>query len=104
MKKLSPVLAALLLSACVTTMPVATNSIQCNPPEAQLAFKCAEPGKIPEGATFENLVDVMRADRQALRECSISLNALNETVRSCKQAIDQYNQKVDEANAAAKKN
>lgn len=102
MMKFSPILAALLLSGCVTTMPVATNSIQCNPPAAQLAFKCTEPAKVPENATFSNLVDVMRTDRESLRECSISLNALNETLKSCKQAIDQYNQKVDEANASKK--
>ncbi len=104
MIKFSPLLAVCLLFTGCSTLVVAPHATRCDVSAELAAFKCADPSKIPAEATFSNLVDVSRADRQALLECGISLNTLRDSLNRCNQAIDEYNQKVDQANARNKQN
>lgn len=104
MMKFSPLLAACLLFTGCSTLVVAPHATRCDVSAELSAYKCTDPSKIPDGATFSSLVDVSRTDRQSLVECGISLNALRDSLNRCNQAIDEYNQKVDQANTRNKQN
>jgi hypothetical protein len=92
-----------LLSGCCPTLPVVPHAIRCDASAELLRAKCPSPTRIPEDATFGTLVDAMRSDRQALRECGRALDALRDSIDRCNRATDEFNKRIDRINADAKK-
>jgi predicted DNA-binding protein YlxM (UPF0122 family) len=41
----------------------------------------------------------MQADRKALRDCSISADALRDAIKRCNQTTNEYNKKIDALNS-----
>lgn len=87
------------ITGCTTTVPVVPHAIRCELSAELQASNCQEPGQLPQDATFQTLVDTMLADRQALRECGLSVNALRESIKKCNQATDEFNKKIDAINS-----
>lgn len=87
-----------LLAGCTSPLPVVPQAIRCDVDPALLAGKCAAPSPIPADATFGGLVGAMQNDRQALRECALSAEALRASIGRCNAATDEFNKKVDEIN------
>lgn len=87
-----------LLVGCTSVVPVASHAIPCDISADLLAKDCAQPSQLPEGITFTDLVDKMRADRKALQECGLSQEALRQSVKACNHKIDEFNQRIDELN------
>jgi len=101
--KLGAMLASsVMLAGCCPTLSVAPHAIRCNADAELLAHKCPLPNQIPDDATFQAVVDAMRSDRQALRDCGISLDALRDSINRCNQTVDDFNKKIDEINAKNK--
>lgn len=94
---------SLTLAACSTPLVVAPHAIPCAADDRLLAQQCPPPTPMADDATFEALVDAARGDRQALRECGISLAALRDSLHRCQQAVDDFNRKIDEINARNKR-
>jgi hypothetical protein len=100
LSRLGTVLAgSLMLAACSPTLTVVPHAMRCDASAELLASSCASPKPIPDDATFSAVVDASRDDRQALRECGISLNTLRESMNRCNASVDEFNRKVDELNA-----
>ena len=93
------ILAGSLLVAGCKTLPVATHAINCDVNAELLASKCSPPLQIAKDATYATLVDTMQADRQALRECGITVETLRDTLRRCNDATGEFNKKVDALNS-----
>ena len=89
----------LALTGCSSTLVVAPHAPRCEVQPDLSTYKCTPPARVPAGTTYGGLVDVLRSDRQSLRECVINIDALRETLGRCNQAVDDYNKKVDEVNA-----
>lgn len=101
--KLGAILAAsFLLAGCGPTLTVAPHAMRCDAKAELLAHRCLLPQQIPDDATFETVVDATRNDRQALRECGISLDTLRDSINRCNQTVDEFNRKIDEVNAKNK--
>lgn len=100
--KLPVLVAGLALAGCCPTVIVAPHATRCDAGAELLAARCAPPQQISGDATFASVVDAMRADRQALSECGLSLDALRDSINRCNQAVDEFNKKVDELNAKSK--
>lgn len=83
------------LAGCTRTLPVAMHANRCEPGAMQA---CAAPMKLAHDATYAQLVDALLADRQALRECTLSSNALRASIDLCNQASDEFNNKIDAVN------
>ena len=98
--KLTPILVGSLFIAGCRTLPVVPHAISCDVSAELLASKCLPPRQIADDATFATLVDTMQADRQALRECGVTADALIETIKHCNQAIEEFNKKIDAINSA----
>ena len=91
-------LGGLLAGGCTTPGPVISHSLRCDTNAELLASKCAKPHTIASDATFETVVDAMRDDRQALLECGLRMEALQESVRHCNQQAEQLNTRIDDIN------
>lgn len=91
-----------LLAGCGPTLTVAPHAMRCDAKADLLAYRCVLPKQIPDDATFEVVVDAMRNDRQALRECAISLDTLRDSINRCNQTVDEFNRTIDEVNAKNK--
>lgn len=89
---------SLLAAGCATLIPVPGKGIDCNPDAKLLAIQCAEPQSLPPDATFQTLVDTALADRKALTDCSHTVRALQDSIKACKQAVDEHNRRIDENN------
>jgi hypothetical protein len=89
---------ALCLSAC-STVAVVPHAMKCDASAPLLAARCAQPAPLAGEATFAAMVDAMRSDRQALRECALSFEALRDSLIRCNQATDDFNRKIDAINA-----
>lgn len=96
---LAPILLLSLLFAGCKTVPVVPHAIGCNASAELLASKCSPPIQIANDATFSALVDTMQADRQSLRECAVTVDALVATIKQCEQATSEFNKKIDGMNA-----
>ena len=99
---LIPILAGSMLVAGCRTVPVVPHAVACDASSELLASKCPPPRPLADNATFAALVDTMQADRQALRECGITVDALIKTIKQCNHATDEYNKKIDAINNAGK--
>ena len=86
------------IAGCTTAVPVVPHAIRCELSAELQASNCPESGQLPQDATFQTLVDTMLADRQALRECGLSVNALRDSINKCNQATDEFNKKIDALN------
>jgi hypothetical protein len=91
-------LGALCLSAC-GTVAVVPHAMKCDASAALLAAHCAQPAQLAVDATFASMVDALRSDRQALRECALAVDALRDSLNRCNQATDDFNRKIDAINA-----
>jgi predicted small secreted protein len=98
LKLASFVVGSLLLGGC-QTLPVVPHAVGCDVNKELLAAKCAAPKPVANDVTYATLVDTMQADRKALRECSITADALREAIARCKQTTDEYNKKIDALNS-----
>jgi len=94
------ILAAGLSIAGCQTVPVASHAINCDVSAELLASKCSPPQQIANDSTFATLVDAMQADRQALRECGVTVDTLRDTLKRCNAATAEFNKKVDALNSA----
>lgn len=90
---------SLVVTGC-KTLPVAPHAINCDINAELLAGKCAAPRQIAKDATFAALIDAMQADRQALRECGATADALRDTLKRCNDATEKFNKKIDALNSA----
>lgn len=90
--------ACLFAAGCTTPVPVVSHSIRCEPDARLLASDCPKPRELPQDATFQTLVDTMLDDRKALSECGSSVQALVQSLNACKQAVDEFNKKIDAMN------
>lgn len=99
---LASVLAGSMLVAGCRTVPVVPHAVACDASAELLASKCPPPRPLADNATFAALVDTMQADRQALRECGMTVDALIKTIKQCNHATDEYNKKIDAINNAGK--
>jgi len=88
----------LLVGGCATPVPVVSHSLRCDTNAELLASKCAKPRTLAADATFETVVDVMRDDRQALLECGLRMEALQESISRCNQQTEQLNTRIDDIN------
>lgn len=104
----SSLLASFLAGGCCPTLTVAPHAIRCDAAVELLATKCALPTQIADDATFAAVVDAMRSDRKALRDCGVTLDVLRDSINRCNRATDDFNKKIDEINeknkASAKSN
>jgi hypothetical protein len=98
--RLTPMLLASLFMAGCRTVPVVPHAVGCDASAQLLASKCLPPRQLEDNATFATVVDTMQADRQALRECGMTVDALIKTIRQCNHATDEYNKKIDAINSA----
>lgn len=98
--RFTPILLASLFMAGCRTVPVVPHAVGCDASAQLLASKCLPPGQLEDDATFATVVDIMQADRQALRECGMTVDALIKTIRQCNHATDEYNKKIDAINGA----
>lgn len=96
--KLVPIFVGSLFIAGCKTLPVAPHAIGCDVSAELMASKCATPRPITNDTTYATLVDTMLADRQALRECSITADTLRVALNRCNQATGEYNKKIDTIN------
>jgi hypothetical protein len=96
--RLALILAGSLLAAGCKTVPVASHAINCDVNAELLASKCTPPKQIAKDATFASLVDTMQVDRQSLRECGSTVDALRDTLTRCNNATGEFNKKVDALN------
>ena len=96
--KLTPVLLAGLIVAGCQTVPVVPHALNCDVSPELLAGRCAAPKPVTNATTYATLVDIMQADRQALRECSSEADALRDALRRCNHASLEYNRKIDAIN------
>jgi hypothetical protein len=110
MSKLKVVLTTILIGNCFvlsgcgrTLILKSPHAIRCDAPSELLNNRCSNPTNITNDITFEGLVDASRSDRQALRECKRSFEALQDSINRCNQAIDDLNTKIDQINAANEK-
>jgi len=97
--KLTPLIACCLFITGCKTVTVVPHAISCDASAELLARKCATPKPIANDATFATLVETSQADRQALRECAITVDTMRETINRCKQATDEFNKKIDATNS-----
>ncbi len=97
-KLCSALAGSLILAGCCSTLPVVPHAIPCNASADLLNSKCPLPTGISTDATFQTLVDAMQNDRQALRECGISLDALRSSINLCNKATEEFNKKIDDIN------
>ncbi len=88
----------LLVGGCTTPVPVVSHTLRCDMNTELLESRCAKPRTIATDATFETVVDVMRDDRQALLECGLRMEALQESIRRCNQQTEQLNSRIDDIN------
>lgn len=91
----------LLVSLCIAgckTLPSVPHAINCDVNAELLASKCAAPRPISNEITYATIVDTMQADRKALRDCSITTDALRDAIKRCNQATAEYNLKIDAIN------
>lgn len=98
------VMGCLAMVACATPVPVATHSLRCDASAELLTARCENPKPVAEDATFATVVDVMRKDRQALLECGLRMEALQESIIRCNQQTDQFNTKLDKINETNRTN
>lgn len=96
---LLPALVGGLLMAGCQTLPVVPHALKCEVNAELLAGQCATPRPVANNATYASLVDTMQADRKALRECSLTAEALREAIDRCNRETDAYNQKIDALNS-----
>ena len=94
--------AGALLAGCAPTLTIVPHMAGCELGDALRASKCAAPQPIADNATYSALVDAMLVDRQALRECGLSLTALRASLQRCNQATADFNNKIDVINAGNK--
>jgi len=90
------------LLGCTTPVPVASHSLGCEVSSELLGSQCEQPRPVAEDATFESVVDTLRADRQALLECGSRMEALRESVIRCNRQAELYNKQVDEINGKSR--
>ncbi len=86
------------LGAC-TTVKLVPESLDCPVPEARLAEACPAPGDLPDGASFQDLIRVSIADRQALQLCELRRKELAAAIRTCNQAVAEHLKVLREINA-----
>ena len=98
--KFAPLLLCSLFIAGCQTLPVVPHAIDCDVNAELLASKCPPPGQIANDTTFATLVDTMQADRQALRECGVTVDTLRDALKRCNAATDEFNKKIDALNSA----
>lgn len=96
--KFAPLLLVSLYIIGCKTLPLVPHAINCDVNAELLASKCATPKPITNDTTYAMLVDTMQADRKALRDCGITVDALRDAIRRCNQATAEYNQKIDAIN------
>ncbi len=90
-------LVSLYIAGC-KTLPLVPHAINCDVNAELLASKCATPKPISNDITYATMVDTMQADRKALRDCSITADALRDAIKLCNQATAEYNLKIDAIN------
>jgi hypothetical protein len=94
------VLGTFLFAGCCQTVPVVPRVQGCEINEELLKKECSSPRPLPGDATFSQLVDTMQSDRQALRECAISLTAVRNSMIRCNQEIESFNRQAERMNRA----
>ncbi len=90
-----------LVTACGTTVKLLPESLDCPVLEERLAAACAAPTRLPEGATFEQVIRAGMQDRQALLVCEKRRADLAQSVRICNKAVADHLQKLRELNQAS---
>ncbi|MCK9201128.1 MAG: hypothetical protein M0P59_10060 [Gallionella sp.] len=98
LKNILILMGSIFAAGCTTPVPVVPHAIRCELSAELQAGNCSAPKPLPEDATFQTLVDTMLTDRQALRECGLTANALRDSINKCNQATDDFNKKIDELN------
>ena len=98
-KLASLVLVSLCVGGC-KTLPLVPHAINCDVNPELLASRCAAPKIIPNDITYAALIDTMQADRNALRDCGKTNDALRDAIKQCYQATIEYNQKIDAINSS----
>ncbi len=96
--KLVPLLLFSLNVGGCKTVPLAPHAINCDVNTELLASKCATPKPVSNDMTYATLVDILQADRKALRDCSNTTDALRDAIKRCNRATAEYNQKIDTIN------
>lgn len=96
--RLAPLLLVSVYIGGCKTLPMVPHAINCDVNAELLASKCATPKPITNDITYATMVDTMQADRKALRECSITADALRDAIKRCNQATAEYNLKIDAIN------
>ena len=87
-----------LLSGCAQKIPLIREAIACPVPKDKLLEQCVEPGQIPAGATYADVIAIAVYDRKNLKACSIHDRYLASNIQQCNEAIDRHNAAVREIN------
>jgi len=87
-----------LLSGCTQKIPLIREAIACPVPRDKLLEQCAEPGQVPAGATYADVIGIAVDDRKNLKACSIHDRYLARNIQQCNEAIDRHNAVVREIN------
>jgi hypothetical protein len=98
-------LLALAISGCglmTKRVPVVTEAPKCVVPAGLLAG-CSKPAAIAQGLTFDDLVDVLKRDRNSLEACTVRFEDLANAVAGCNSLLDTHNAAVRAINDAAKR-
>jgi hypothetical protein len=82
-------LLVLQLAGCATAVKVA-EPVDCDASADLLARRCAAPQDVPDGATYEQVLQAGGNDRDALRVCARHAQLLADVVRACNAAIDRH--------------
>jgi hypothetical protein len=87
-----------LLSGCVQKIPLIREAIACPVPVDKLQEHCAEPGQIPAGATYADVIRIAIDDRKNLKACGVHDRYLASNIQECNEAIERHNAALREIN------
>jgi hypothetical protein len=99
-------LLALALSGCglfTKHVPVVREAPQCDLSKTGLLAGCRKPAEINPGMTFDDLVGVLRQDRDSLENCALRFQDLANALATCNTVIDAHNATLRAINDAEKK-
>jgi hypothetical protein len=98
-------LAALTISSCgfmTKRVPVVREAPKCELTPGLLA-ECRKPAEIKPGMTFDDLVGVLRQDRDSLENCTTRFQDLASALATCNGVIDAHNATLRAINDEEKK-
>ncbi len=81
-----------------STLTVVPHAMRCGEKAddaKKVSYECASPIPVPDGATYQMIVDIAKDDRQSLVECGINMDALKDVFKKCNQMTDEYNKEID---------